>query len=64
MITSPSSVPVSLLTGETAYQPIIAGKYFFNVTVFPILHYEYDCNIVYYKKIENNSFISMQARLP
>ena len=32
----------SLVIGETAYQPIITGKRFLkNVTVFPMLHYEY-----------------------
>ena len=31
------------------YQPISTGKGFFNVTIFPIVYYEYDCNTIRHK---------------
>ena len=37
------------IIGETAYQPIITGKHFLNITMFSILYYEYDYNAVCYK---------------
>ena len=43
------SVCPSLVIGETAYQPIITGKWVFkNVTMFPVLYYVYDCNHILY----------------
>ena len=40
----------SLLIGETVYQDVTIGKWIFkNVTVFPTLYYEYDCNTVCHK---------------
>ena len=43
--------PPSLITRETAYQPTIPGKRFLKklFTMFPILHYEYDWNVVCHK---------------
>ena len=40
---------LSLIIEETAYQPIITGKHFLNVTMFSILYYQCDCNTVCYK---------------
>lgn len=45
------SMPLSLLTGKTIYQPITThkGLFFFKTLTFLILYYEYDCNIVCHK---------------
>lgn len=40
----------SLVIGETAYQPVVTGRWFsFNVTMFLILYYKYDCNTICHK---------------
>ena len=46
-------MPLFILIGETAYQPISTGVwfFFFNVTMFPIRYSEYDCNTACQKKV-------------
>ena len=60
-------MPLTLVTGETAYQPIITGKcflFFFDVAMLPISYYEHNRNTVCHKNFVNESFSSVQARLP
>ena len=53
-------MPLSLVIGETAYQPIITGKWFLkNVTMFPILYYEDDCNTACHE-----NFIMIHSLVP
>ena len=42
------SLSLSLVTGETAYQPIITGECFF-FKLFLIQYYKYDCNTACHK---------------
>ena len=44
-------MPISLIIEETACQPIITDKLFFNVTMFQILFHENDCHTVYHTNV-------------
>ena len=46
----------SLIIRESVSQPIIAGN-FLNVTVYLILYYEYDYNVLYAIKLCNSLFL-------